>query len=60
MNALLSIKGNKILKNGSLIRLRGVSFGTWMLIEHFMIGLLDMERHGLREHGFPGARRGYE
>jgi endoglucanase len=39
MGACLGIKGNQIIKDGKPIRLRGVNFGNWMLIEHFMIGL---------------------
>ena len=39
METFLGIKGNQIIRDGKPIRLRGVNFGSWMLIEHFMIGL---------------------
>ena len=48
MNTLLTIKGNKIVKDGNPIRLRGVNLGNWMLLEHFMIGLPWTE-HKMRE-----------
>jgi hypothetical protein len=39
MEEFLKLDGTKILKKDKEIRLRGVNFGNWLLIEHFMIGL---------------------
>ncbi len=52
MDSILTIRGNKIVKDGQPIRLRGTNFGNWMLIEHYMIGLPWTEhkmREGFRE-----------
>jgi len=47
---LVRIKGRKLLVNGKEQRFRGVNIGSWMLIEHFMIGLPWTE-YKMRELG---------
>jgi endoglucanase len=39
MGSLLKVEGRRIVRDGQEVRLRGVNYGNWMLIEAYMIGL---------------------
>ena len=50
--ALLQLSGREVRADGRPVSLRGIGIGNWMLIEHFMLGLPQVDhviRHAFRE-----------
>lgn len=43
MSQFYYLEGDKIKKQGKEVYLRGVNFGNWLLLEHFMLGLPSVE-----------------
>ncbi len=39
----MKIKGRDLVAGGKPVHLRGIGLGNWMLVEHFMIGLLQVD-----------------
>ena len=49
---LLQLAGREVRADGRPVSLRGIGIGNWMLIEHFMLGLPQVDhviRHAFRE-----------
>ena len=40
---LLQLDGRKVMANGQPVLLRGIGLGNWMLVEHFMVGLPQVD-----------------